>query len=377
MSVNATPTPLGERTRIDIRAIEHELTELWKQAADSGSGEKGSAVTRTCVLTLLVVTHSGAGVQHATGTVARLMAWHPHRAIVVNSDPSAEAELLDAWVQAHCQMPGPGRPQVCCEQITVEAHGPAVARVHGIVLPLLVPDVPVALWCPRGEPFDDQRFERLTELADRAVVDSATFASPEAGLVRMAGMLSAPVAISDLSWSRLTPWRELSAQFFDAPAMVPHLAELERVVVEYEARAGEAADRSQALLLVGWLASRLGWRRAGAMAARGDGALVEMTRADGGAVSVELRPAEAKQDALDRLVSLSLVSRRARFDVRRGESPDSADAHAQIEGLSPLHRTVRLEHLDEAQLIAYELRLLGRDRTFEDALQVAAGLIAG
>ena len=40
--------------------------------------------------------------------------------------------------------------------------------------------------------------------------------------------------------------------------------------------------------------------------------------------------------------------------------------------MAPLQRVVRLERLDEADLIAEELRLLGRDRAFEGALQVAA-----
>jgi hypothetical protein len=43
--------------------------------------------------------------------------------------------------------------------------------------------------------------------------------------------------------------------------------------------------------------------------------------------------------------------------------------------MPPLQRKVRLERLDEANLIAEELRLLGRDRTFEEALRVAAALI--
>src|SRR5690242_6883729 len=152
MSANTSPIPLGQRTAIDVRMIERELTELWKQAAEGGGDEKRGAVTRTCVLNLVVGAGAGRAAQHATETVARLTARHPNRAIVVSAAPAAEEDLLDAWVQAHCQVPGPGRPQVCCEQITIEARGRAVSRVPGTVLPLLVPDVPVVLWWPRGEP---------------------------------------------------------------------------------------------------------------------------------------------------------------------------------------------------------------------------------
>jgi hypothetical protein len=43
--------------------------------------------------------------------------------------------------------------------------------------------------------------------------------------------------------------------------------------------------------------------------------------------------------------------------------------------MPPLQRKVRLEHSDEAGLIGEELRLLGRDRTFEAALKIAAALV--
>ena len=76
--------------------------------------------------------------------------------------------------------------------------------------------------------------------------------------------------------------------------------------------------------------------------------------------------------ALDRLAALVIECRRARFSITRGDAPDSAIARAEVEGMQPLERRVRLERLDEAELLAEELRLLGRDRTFESALHMAA-----
>jgi glucose-6-phosphate dehydrogenase assembly protein OpcA len=366
-------TLLGERTHIDVRAIERELTALWKQAAEDGEG--GSAVTRTCVLNLVVGTGGGRAAEEATATIARLTARHPNRAIVISAAGAVhEPPLLDAWVQAHCQMPGPGRPQVCCEQITIEARGAAVARVHGIVLPLLVPDVPVMLWWPRGEPFDDALFARLCALADRTIVDSASFAAPEAALPRLAALLNTHTTISDLSWARLTPWRELIAQFFDAPAMAPHLAEIDQITVEYEGRPGQAPDRTQAFLLIGWLGSRLGWRPSAALDER-DGATWLALERPGGQVRVELRPVEPKEDVLDRLATVTLTCVRGRFSVERADAPDAAVARAEVEGMLPLQRMVRLEQMDEAALLIEELRLLGHDHGFEGALRLATELL--
>jgi glucose-6-phosphate dehydrogenase assembly protein OpcA len=367
-----TTNILGERTHIDVHAIERELTALWKQAADDHD-EAGQAVTRTCVLNLIVVTSGGT--ERATETVAELTGRYPNRAIVVDAAPTAANELLDAWVQAHCRMPGPGRPQVCCEQITIEARGTAVDRVPGTILPLLVPDVPVMIWWPKGAPFADPRLEKYLDLVDRMIVDSATFDAPEAGLAAQVQLMDGGVEVSDLAWARLTPWRELIAQFFDAPAMLPHLDLIERVSVEYEAEAGTSGDRTQAFLLVGWLGSRLKWRPAVAPWVQAGVTRLVLARPNGGAVQIELRPVEPKADLLDRLAACSLDCPQGRFMVGRAEAPDAAVARSEVEGMQPIGRVVRLQHMSEAELLAEELRMLGHDYGFEGALRLATSLV--
>jgi glucose-6-phosphate dehydrogenase assembly protein OpcA len=383
-----TSARLGQRAHIDVRMIERELNDMWKQLAEGADGESHHAVTRTCVLNLIIVTGGGHTAEYATATVARLTERHPNRAFVISAAPDAQEDLLEAWAQMHCQMPSPGRPQVCGEQITIEAHGTAVERVAGTLLPLLVPDVPVMLWWPHGEPVGDPRFLKFADIVDRVIVDSSTFAAPEAGLARMAALLysgqpktyegvshGVGTTISDLSWSRLTPWRELAAQFFDAPALVSHLAEITRVVVGYEARPGAAADRSQALLLLGWLAARLGWRTTGPPAEQPDRTTLHLASATGEPIAVELRPAAPSDDALDRLAALMIECRRARFAIARDSMSDCAVARSEIAGMQPIQRKVRLERLDEAELIGEELRLLGHDQTYEAVLKVTADLI--
>jgi glucose-6-phosphate dehydrogenase assembly protein OpcA len=375
MTTDATPAPLGQRTQIDARAIERELNELSKQTNDGHNDDKRHSATRTRVLTLIVVTRGHQAAEYATETIAKLTTRHPHRAIVVNASPHSPEDQLDVWVQAHCQLPQPGRARVCGEQITIEARGPALDRVPNTILPLLVPDVPVMLWWMHGEPFDDPRFAKFGDLVDRVIVDRATFSRPEASLARMAALLKSGIPISDLSWSRLTPWRELTAQFFDAPLQVTHLEELTQVTVNYEAQT-DADDRSQALLLVGWLATRLGWRAAGPASQRGSITTLTMLRADRSEITIKLRPTKPKEDVLDRLAGLTLESPRAKFSVARDRAPHCAVARAEIAGMPPLNRKVHLEQLDKAELIGEELQLLGQDQTFAEVLRVAATLVS-
>jgi glucose-6-phosphate dehydrogenase assembly protein OpcA len=361
--------PLGERTRIDVRAIERELTALWHVAAEEQQESGFQGVTRTCVLNLLVATPGGQVLEQATDTIARLTSRHPNRAIVINAQPSVSDAPLEAWVQAHCQIPGPGRPQVCGEQITIEARGAAVSQVPGTVLPLLVPDLPVIFWWPYGMPYDQPLFKRLSDLADRIIVDSATCETPERALVRLAELLGKPSEISDMVWARLTPWREMIAQFFDSPSMLPHLYSLQRIEVTYRNPTG---DRSAALLLLGWLGSRLGWTLNGTLQRDGAVTTFALARPDGVRVQVRLQHAP---HATTMLEQVTLEAEHSRFTIECADD-DQAITTVEVEGNMPLRRMVRVAQLSDADLLAEELRLLGRDYGFVGALQLTTSFLA-
>jgi glucose-6-phosphate dehydrogenase assembly protein OpcA len=364
--MSQTIAPPLEKVAVDVRAIERELTSLWQAAADSAESRREATVTRTCVLNLVALTHTPDDAERATQVVGRLTARHPNRAIVAALQPSRPQSGLDTWVQAHCQLPVPGRPQVCCEQITIDARGSeAVGRIPGVVLPLLVPDVPVVVWLPRGTPADFPAVARLADVTDRLVVDSATFGGAIA-LPLLADLAVAGVAVGDLTWTRLTRWRELVAQFFDAPVNQPHLAEIERLTVTAASMPDAPPDRAPALLLASWLAVRLGWRVEGA------GADARLLRPDGTAVQIETVPA---QGANEQMLGVVVSCRRARFAAERAADPAMVETRAEMNGGWPVRRTVRLAPPDEAGLLADELQIFGHDRTFEAVLQVAAALV--
>src|SRR5204862_6409631 len=67
--------------------------------------------------------------------------------------------------------------------------------------------------------------------------------------------LSAHAYVVDLAWLRSTPWRERVAAAFDPPRRRGELDALTAVAVRHH-----PASTVAALLLAGWLASRLGWR---------------------------------------------------------------------------------------------------------------------
>lgn len=374
---------------IDIGAIERELRQLWKDnAAEAG----GQAVTRALTLNLVARAADSATADRISDVVQRLTASHPNRTVlaVVREGPEPH---LEAYVQANCLLAGPGVPQVCGEQITIDARGPAGAQVASLVLPLLVPDLPVALWLPGPAPFGDQLLARLRGVIDRLIVDSRDFAFPARDLAAMASFDDQPhsgrarsPAVSDLAWGELTPWRELTAQFFDTRPHLPHLRRIDHVEIGY-VPAGPRPNPIQGLLAAGWLASRLGWTPLdGAVSVEGQAVRLHLRRAAVGVgpsairlVTVDLRPVAAPAEARPGLAALRLRALDgvlAEFSVERAAEPGFAVTTAQVAGMAPVRRLARCEQPGLADLVAAELRLLSRDATFGAALRAAGAFAA-
>ncbi|MBC8161680.1 MAG: glucose-6-phosphate dehydrogenase assembly protein OpcA [Roseiflexaceae bacterium] len=361
-------TTLGQRQQIEIAAIEAELAALWRHAP----GHDAPQLTRACVMTLVAPVLDQAAAQLAGAATLHLTDRFPNRTIVIDARPDDQEDVLDAWVQANCQMPAAGRAQVCCEQVTIDARGPAVERASGVVLPLLVPDVPVVLWWPSGDPQASPLFAQLSELADRVIVDSATFAQPEPQLRALLKDARAHKRVSDLAWARLTPWRELLAQFFDSAASAAQVHTISSVRVQYELPEA-VLDRVQPLMLVGWLAAKLGWQPLGALLNRADAAL-SLRRPDGGSVEVMLVPQAVAAPAAARITAVELRTAIATYQVGCSSATNCATARVQPREGAAIQRVVRLEQLAVAELLAEDLRLFGRDRAYEATLRALAAI---
>ena len=365
----------GQARPVDVAAIEHELTQLWKAAADDTLG--GQPVVRACVLNLVAYAPSQAVARHINDVISQVSGRHPSRSIIIVAGRGARPARPQASITAHCQIAPEGGKQVCSEQVTLRASGPAVDEIHGTVLPLLVPDLPVLLWWHDDLPLTGHLFRELLDTCDRLVVDSADFApqraeSALAGLQRL--VEEDDVGVSDLNWLRLTHWRELVAQFFDAPPGRRYLDRLDRVEVEIASRHGRQADVAGGLLLVGWLASRLGWVLEGGRRSRG-GAMAFAFRSPAGAVAVDFRPRPIERD--EGLHSFRVgASGGATFSLRRVPDDERCVAVTAEIPEGGHSRVVRVDRPSQAALLSEELDVQGRDTVFEEALAQAVRLMA-
>jgi glucose-6-phosphate dehydrogenase assembly protein OpcA len=361
-----------------IDALERELARL-RRAAVAHARERGQTLARASVLNLVVYSEREMHARRAARTVADLALRHPSRAIVLLGDRDRDGVV--ASVQLHCHVPqSDGAQPVLYEQILARVRGDFDERVASVVIPLLVPDLPVFLWWTGTPPSDARHLDDLVTLADRFIIDSADFARADRTLPEVARLARHRVAITDLNWARLTHWRELIAQFFDVPAWRPFLDGITGI------RAGFAVDMdgrdihpSQALLLLGWLASRLGWRPVESLApSEAGGLLFRMGRADGATVMVRLRPRfERGLDAGDVSGIRIQATHRgdtAEFVIKRAPDERHATATAIIGGVVRSERVVPLPALGIRELLGEELSIARNDHVYEVALAALMAL---
>lgn len=130
------------------------------------------------------------------------------------------------------------------ETALIRLKGEVVKHSESVVLPLLLPDSPVAVWWPNHPP-DDPAADPLGRLAQRRITDAAS--ATRGKTKAMHQQCSAyTVGNTDLAWTRITPWRALLAAALDQQPLKVTSAS---VTAE---RISPSAD-----LLAAWLADRL------------------------------------------------------------------------------------------------------------------------
>lgn len=381
MSTQESTSHLSVERGVDASKVERELTAMWAEmSAPEGEGQS-AGVVRACVLNLIVYAASREERAEADELLETVVERHPCRAILIAAERESNEARLDAYASTRCQISARGSKRICGEQITIEAAGAAVENVSTAVAPLLVPDVPVFLWWKDIPHEEDKLFDRLSAMADRVVIDSASFDRPHEDLLRLAEVLSGGgLHLSDLNWGRLTSWRSLVASFWDVADYRDSLAHVERVRIEYD-----PPDRAhdniapKALLALGWLASCLGWNAAeDGHTLEGGGARFTLHDKEGREVEAQLSATDdvAGRDGWITSLTISTHAGDEFYVVLHLNEHKLETGVRRREGSADVGRVLAYEARTEGQRLSAELEILSRDLVYETSVALAARMLA-
>ena len=373
----------GPRTKAAIKAAQKDfgmeatgksnaalLTKLQSEFAEARVKDKLTPENKTAAISY---TPDSAGI-----TADAIAASNPCR-IITLCPILGEDTGVTAQVSAYCPINKQSQNTlVCCEYITLSGTAEALERIGGIIAELAIADLPKFLWWKATPTPDLPLFKRLVSSCDTVIFDSSGFVEPEADFQTLAELLKQDTALADINWRRLSPWQELTAAAFDPPERRSAIYEVDQVTIDYE-----LGNQSQALMFLGWLASRLRWTPVEYDIEGGDYDIrrVKFTDDKQRTIRAELAgiPTADWGDIPGDLVSLRLTSTNLDADCctvlcsstsgcMRMEAGGGAQA-CYIEQVTPL-----FDQKSE-DLLGQQLQRWGREMLYEESMAISAQIL--
>lgn len=386
---------------IDTGAIYDAVAKLWEQVGgvqdrprgfdeiDPDVAGYGGGLMRATTLNLVAVAPSEKAAELIARSVGRLKDFLPSRTVILvlhaPEDGTQDTIPYSVRVELRDQAPAGQRKDAGLkfETITIGADAREAGRLASVVSPLLMSELPSYLWWPSGDFARSPLFQDLLAIVNRLIVDSAQLGRDVRGVAALRNLVDADfhhAVIGDFTWLRLGAWRQLIAQFFDGDDSQGSLETIDAVTVAYaDTREDGSSGLASALLVVGWLGSRLGWEAIDPLDQRAGASWVPLLARNGDRQrTVQVRLISDKSAmAKFSLRSVELVASGEHPGVYKVERTDEDDliTSSELPTMPLVSRMVYSKRPDNELMLAEELQRLVPDRVFEDALRFATKLL--
>ena len=324
-------------TTVEPEKVLKELSDLWAGHGNDRDATNDAGVLRACSMTLVVLAEGSDDAAALGETIAALMPEHPARAIVVRLSGAGPRALAER-VQQQCWKPFGQGKQICCEQIEITASDEALADLPSVLLPLGVPDLPFLVWCRSPRLVGMPEFGQIARMATKVVLDSAAFPDIAAAVGWMAEAAHSGLTVGDLSWTRLTRWREMLSHVFDNRDYQAKLSGIGHVRVEYRRPLGVSA-----WLMGAWVAGAL----------------------EDAGVKTALNVVELQEQGTQAPLHVELAGPELRVELSRQEE-------RLVIAVNALATCTNLPQPSDYLLMREELGIVHRDAVFERSLALAA-----
>ncbi|MDR1187927.1 MAG: glucose-6-phosphate dehydrogenase assembly protein OpcA [Bifidobacteriaceae bacterium] len=286
--------------------------------------EDGGVAALGRVLTLIIQCQAG-DIETSIQAANLASMEHPCRVIVLTAEDLGGPASMDAQIRV-------GSDAGASEVIVLRLRGAPGAHLDSVAMPLLLADAPVVVWWPDQRPAVPAR-DRLGQLASRRITDAIASerqltdpAERRTALSRLTSGYSP--GDTDLTWTRLTPWRAQLAASLEIPPIEP----ITSATVTGPRSAGSD-------LMAAWLASRLGVPIRHEVTDTPFLIAVEFHLSGGRRILLDKELEESQavlriSDQVDRVVSLSRRSRaEALAEELRRLTPDAAYGRLVLDAL--------------------------------------------
>ena len=355
----------------NLDKLDSFLSELYSKAVER---EGAVPTSRAVLLNLVIYATKTQLADEAFNSASKILSSVACRTILI--DPTA-AKPETASVSLICGISERGDKRLCGEVIRLFAEDGPVA---GMVLPLLIPDVPVVLWIYGDIPPDREDFADMLRVADYVMADSRTqgkTASNMRAIDRLSKIEGGKRIVRDLAWTSIQPWREATAQHFDPPSIRPYLQYLDKVTIRYSGPTDKALPESPPLLFASWLMERLQIVPSEVFHSKDEGYRITAAQ-ENRSVTLSLIPQDLSLE-VGRLavveISCSYAGRPGVFTTET-TSPTQLTLTEDCRDICLPQKLMEISNLEAPALAASALGSYRRDRVFTQSLEMALQIIS-
>lgn len=243
------------------------------------------------------------------------------------------------------------------EWVEVGVNGSSPDEVSAALSMLALPEAPIVLLWVAEHLASDERFLALGKMAHTVVVNTALSSVDATAMRDLIAFVEAhpEIWVQDLAYIRLAAWQELIAEFFDDAAHLSELLTLREVDVA-------AGSDSEMYYLLGWMASRLGWRPS-----KG-GVFTD-------AMDQPVRFTVAREGAARRVARVTLKSATATYTAEVHPADQGAVCLSAENGDERVERCAPLHTMDIASMIERAILTGRRDEVFTQSLAMAKAIL--
>jgi glucose-6-phosphate dehydrogenase assembly protein OpcA len=326
-----------------VARVEAQLAAFWSATTD----EEGRMKARASTMNFVAV---GTPQEHDAlrASIEDLAQTRAGRAFLVTVDGRLPPWEVESDVSAVCHKEGDS--VVCYDRVELSFGAMAAVRAPSVLSALALSEVPTLVEVGRGAPAS--LVDGLVKIADRVIVDTA-----HTGAARVAEVArKARGPLGDRAFVRGFSWREFVARFFDeAPGA-------ERAIGLVEIDRGRSDRAEPAALLLGWLASRLGWRFTSATSA---------VDTAGFPVAIAVRDADQPPGEIGAVRLVSAIDARPLFcEVARARGQRCV--RWSMRGPRAAEHQHPLGHRDEGWVLLKAIDSPEADRVYRESILAAA-----
>ncbi|MGA7935610.1 MAG: glucose-6-phosphate dehydrogenase assembly protein OpcA [Kovacikia sp.] len=307
-----------------------------------------------------------------------IAALNPRR-IITLCPTLGEDKGVTAEVSAYCPVQKvTGDNLVCSEYVNLRGTKDALNRVGDLTASLLIQNLPKFVWWKATPNPEQDLFKKVVEACHCIIMDSCFFSDPESEFIKIQELIDRGISVADLNWHRLLPWQELTAETFDPPERRADIGEIDRITIDYEK--GNAA---QALMFLGWIASRLKWEPIAYQETGGDYDLKHITFKGPNQRQIEAElaaiPTADSGEILGDLIGLRLSSTNPNANCSTILCSETTGCmRMEAGGSAQAARTEMVTAINDQKaefLLSQQLQRWGREVLYEESLAVAVRVL--